>query len=321
MGPHAALALKDYNDNVRTLQQAARESDLSTYASVVNCGVGYEARVELDTSRVNVLTLPVLERYRADGTRTPLWDSVNRIIDDLQQAADPEGVYLVMVTTDGLENASRMSGSALRKRIGSLQATDRWSFTFRVPRGYRRPLVSALDVAEGNVLEWEQTAAGFARATEAQGVAISTYYSTLRSGSTQTTRFYANLDHLTSQDLKAQLRDIANRVSILEVGHGRPTIKDFCESALRTPYIRGLAFYQVVKPETVQDHKEIIIRDKRSGAIYSGATARDVLRLPRFGAIRLLPGRYGDYELYVQSTSVNRILPSGSKVLYLTQAV
>jgi len=319
MSPHRRLAMADYNDNLRTIQQSARESGLDTYASVVKCGVGYSATVELETGCADVLTLPSLKYYDTTGSRTPLWDSVDRVIDDLTlRGRGPDSVYLVMVTTDGLENASHITGRTLRRKIQELQATDRWSFTFRVPRGYRRPLVAALDVSEGNVLEWEQTTAGFAQATRAQGEAISSYYVGLRSGQTSTTRFYSNLDQLQPQEWRGQLQDISSRVVTLQVGSTeRPTIKEFCEDALRAPYIRGLAFYQVVKPERVQDHKEIAIRDQNSGAIYSGSSARDLLGFPRYGIVRLYPGRHGQYELFVQSTSVNRILPGGSKVLYL----
>lgn len=319
MGVHRKLAMEDYNDNLRTLRESAQESGVPTYASVVRCGVGHAARVELEVSRAGILTLPELRSYQADGSRTPLWDSVDYAISDLSRAGDSEAVYLVMVTTDGLENASNISGSSLRRKIRELQATDRWSFTFRVPRGYRRPLVSALDVAEGNVLEWEQTEAGFERATRKQGVAISSYYRGLSTGRTSTTRFYSDLVDLDPQELDSRLHDIADRVLSWTVSAPRQTISEFCDERLGGPgrYMRGLAFYQLVKAEKVRDHKELLIRHRTTGAIYCGAEARDLLKLPRYGAVRLYPGRQGEYELYVQSTSTNRLLTAGSKVLYL----
>jgi hypothetical protein len=50
--------------------------------------------------------------------------------------------------------------------------------------------------------------------------------------------------------------------------------------------------------------------------VYGGDQARDLLGLPRGQSIKLVPGRSGDYEVYVQSTSINRRLIPGTQVLY-----
>jgi len=319
MKVHRQRALDDYNDNLGTLRESARETGIQTLASVVRCGVGFSARVELAVSRANVLALPELRSYPTDGTRTPLWDSVGMAIDNLELAGDPEGVYLIAVTTDGQENASESSGRTLRQRIQALQATDRWSFTFRVPRGYARALVSALDVDDGNVLEWEQTEAGFSEATHRQQYAISAYYAGLRGGQTKTTRFYSNLGRLDVQELQRRLRDVSDRTVGWLVLNGPQTIQESCEEVTRTEYRPGRAYYQLVKPSYVQEKKRFLIRDRKSGAIFAGSDARDILGLPRFGAVRLIPKKDGSYELFVQSMSRNRKLLTGSRVIYLLQ--
>jgi len=72
-----------------------------------------------------------------------------------------------------------------------------------------------------------------------------------------------------------------------------------------------------MKPEkVVQDYKKIIIRNKYHGATYQGAAARQLLNLPTQGNISLRPGDHGDWDIYIQSTSNNRILPPGTTVLY-----
>lgn len=318
MAPHASLALKDYNDNLRVLKESAEATGLDTYASIIKCGVGYGG-VEREDRLTPLKHLRELHQYQSSGN-TPLFDAVGMVIEDLELILDPEAVFLILATTDGQENASRnWSGHRLSQRIQSLQGSDRWTFTFRVPRGYGRPLAARLGVSEGNILEWEQTRAGFEFANQTQNVAISSYYTGLRSGVKSTKRFYSDLTQLDPAQLKSQLQDISSRVAIWTVEDGRPDIKEFCERHLHAPYIRGLAFYQVIKPETVQDHKEVAIRDKNTGSIYSGVSARDLLGLPRFGSVRIYPGRHGQYELFVQSQSTNRILPIGTKVLYLVR--
>lgn len=320
MASHAALALRDYNENLRTLKESAQASGLETYASIIKFGVGFYGIVR-ETSRSDLRYLPELTHYEA-RSNTPLYDAVGMAIEDLEVISEPEAVFLILATTDGLENASvKWSASKLRSKIESLQGTDRWTFTFRVPRGYGRRLANALGVSEGNILEWEQTSAGFEFATRTQNTAVSNYYSGLTRGITNSKKFYSNLENLKPAELKSQLQDISGRVAIWTVEDGRPDIKEFCEKNLRAPYIRGLAFYQLIKPETVQDHKEIAIRDKNTGSIYSGVSARDLLGLPRYGSVRIYPGRHGQYELFVQSQSTNRILPIGTKVLYLVKPI
>ena len=80
---------------------------------------------------------------------------------------------------------------------------------------------------------------------------------------------------------------------------------------------KGAAFYQLTKTETaIQDYKKIIIRDKTSNAIYEGVATRDLLGVPHVGNIRLAPGNHGNYDIFIQSTSVNRKLDKNTQLLY-----
>lgn len=85
------------------------------------------------------------------------------------------------------------------------------------------------------------------------------------------------------------------------------------------PLLKGAAFYQLTKTEPeVQDHKRIIIRDKTTNAIYEGAAARQMLGLPTYGTIRLAPKDLSssNFDMYIQSTSVNRKMTVGTNVVY-----
>src|SRR5882672_320670 len=116
-------AAKDYNDNIRAIQDAARNNNIDTIVSVVKCGVGPYASVEREVINSNVHVLqPINEiAYIADGSGTPLWDSVGELIDLLSEvpdADDAEVSFLVMVITDGEENFSKKwSSAAMSNRI------------------------------------------------------------------------------------------------------------------------------------------------------------------------------------------------------------
>lgn len=100
-------------------------------------------------------------------------------------------------------------------------------------------------------------------------------------------------------------------------------IKPFAESRLFSntsasiPFLKGSAFYQLTKTEArVQDSKMIAIRDKINGRVYHGPAARDMIGLPHIGTVRLHPGDHGNYDIFIQSTSINRKLVAGTQVLY-----
>lgn len=65
----------------------------------------------------------------------------------------------------------------------------------------------------------------------------------------------------------------------------------------------------------MQDYKQIAIRDKKSGAVYSGYSARDLLGLPHTSEAKFAPGMHGQYEIVVQSTSFNRKLVKGTNLM------
>ena len=81
--------------------------------------------------------------------------------------------------------------------------------------------------------------------------------------------------------------------------------------------LRGAAFYQLCKTEPkVQANKRIAIRDKQSGTVFTGDAARRMLALPTIGTVRLAPDELGEWDVFIQSTSVNRKLDANTQLLY-----
>ncbi|KAI6239030.1 VWA domain-containing protein [Aphelenchoides fujianensis] len=103
------------------------------------------------------------------------------------------------------------------------------------------------------------------------------------------------------------------RFQVLDVDSDT-SIKDFVQ-AQGVTFKKGRGFYEFTKPETVQDYKEIILRDPSTGDMFEGAYARSLLGLPSSGDAKIRPETY-DYDVFIQSTSVNRKLIGGTKFLY-----
>jgi hypothetical protein len=325
MGGIALAAGRDYNDNIASIKEGATAHSIDTIVSVVKCGAGRPAKVvrEVINSNVNMLK-PIKDGdYIADGNSTPLFDSVGDLIEQLQSvpdANDPEVSFVVMTITDGQENSStKWTGSSISKKIKELQATDRWTFVFRVPRGEKRGLMQ-YGIPEGNILEWEQTEQGVQAATVATRSAFAGYYTARSSGATSTDKFYADLSTVSLKEVKKQLVDISSQVAVFKVKstEGGIQIRDFVEQRTKKPMAKGTAFYQLTKTENVQDYKQLAIRDKLKGTVFSGFAARDMLGLPQTGEVKLAPGSHGQYDIFIQSTSINRKLVENTNVLVWT---
>lgn len=314
--------------DLRSLVQNLIDTESSTFETRVgHVGIASNGSQNVSTyptSLKEFASSTIVGRYEAAGGCTPLWDAVDSAISMINSTSQNDDVNLVMVITDGADNASRrVYSESLDLTIKQLQASDRWTFLFRVPCGYRNYITRSLrSVPSDNIQEWETSERGMTEASIQTKSALTSFRSSVASGqSTSTNRFYANLDNVSAEQVKANLNDISKEVMIFAVaGQAGTQIRDFVNDRLRqfgAAYKAGAAFYQLTKPErAVQDYKIILVRDKTSKAIYSGRAARDLLGVPHSGNIALSPGRHGNYEIFIQSTSVNRKLDANTDLIY-----
>lgn len=95
------------------------------------------------------------------------------------------------------------------------------------------------------------------------------------------------------------------------------SIREFVQS-MSLPFQKGRGFYQFTKSSTIQPYKEMIVFDKSTGDIYTNDAARELLGIPVGGGNVKVSPRYdrSRYDVFVQSTSVNRALQAGTRFLY-----
>lgn len=107
------------------------------------------------------------------------------------------------------------------------------------------------------------------------------------------------------------------RFQMLEVGPERISIRDFV-NAEGLLFAKGRGFYEFAKQERVQSYKEVVLLHKRSGDLFQGRDARHMLGLPDGTDVDIRPSATitADYDIFIQSTSVNRVLLPHSKFLY-----
>ena len=94
------------------------------------------------------------------------------------------------------------------------------------------------------------------------------------------------------------------------------TIKSFVQEH-KLIFKKGRGFYQLTKPEVIQTYKEVIVRRKSDGAFLTGDKVREVLNIPISSKkFKLDLDEISDFDVFVQSTSVNRVLLPGTEFLY-----
>jgi len=321
----AKAAMADYNGTVRAIRAGSTANNQDTLVSTVRFG----NRVHRELVNSNVQVIQPITSYPADGM-TALWDAVWELIDIMEvvpDADDPNVSFIVNVTTDGEENNSRHTIEDLLARMHEKTKTDRWTFAFRVPRGRAKQTLMQYGIPEGNILEWDTTARGMAVAQQQSEQAYTQFFADRSSGMKSTTKFFANLADVSIKDIQqyaanGDLTDISSEVKYFPVSNAEAgtQIREFVEKKTGAPLLKGAAFYQLVKTEPkVQANKRIAIRNKTTGAVYAGDAARQMLALPLIGTVRLAPDELGDFEVFIQSTSVNRKVDAGTKLMYWDQ--
>ncbi|WP_407304118.1 hypothetical protein [Acinetobacter sp.] len=320
----AHVAMQDFNEQLATIQGAAKNTNQDIIASHLTIGVGHRAIVGREIVNSNVQVLKPLTHYPADACGTPMIDAAFeaiKLMESVPDANDPEVSFLLMLTTDGQETESRSRGRELAAKMKQLIATDRWTFVFRVPAksGPRELATLGLAIPGINVYEWELSQKGVVQSTQANVEAFTEYFTGRTQGMKSTTKFYANLQDVSFEDLQKQLVDISSEVQFFDVtsADDQSMIRPFVEKTIGQPMARGAAFYQLNRTEPkVQANKRIAIRDKTTGTVFAGDAARQMLALPTIGTVRLAPDELGDYAVFIQSTSVNRTLDAGTQLMY-----
>lgn len=319
MGSLREAAVKSFNENVAAIREGAKTSGQKATISLLTFGGSIKTEKFCD-SLDDVETLTTRDYFPAGGT--PLFDTVKVAVDQLQaryDAKDSNVSYLFVVITDGEENDSKEWISAnFQEHMKRLQATDRYSFAFLLPKGAKRNFCSRYGIPEGNVQEWETTEKGMEYATQQVNAGISSYYDSRSKGLRSTSNFFTtDLSGLKTGDLwKAGLTPINNLVKVSDVNR-TANIREFAEKELKVNYLIGRAFYQLTKDEKVQGHKKVMLRDRNTGNIYAGDQARQLLGLTTTQEVKVRPGDHANWDIFVQSTSTNRKLTPGTKLLYL----
>lgn len=320
MSPISRDLVKVADNQIKYLANRSKELDQETRITVYTfntSGTYYSQRSNIQCLIYDkdVLRVPsIAGLYDPDGG-TPLIDATILALDDLALTSEKYGEhsFLVYVLTDGEENQSAHSSSDLSRRIAQLP--DNWTLATFVPNQTSVFEAKRFGFPKENIAVWDATSAA---GVNEMGERIRQTTETFMQARSRGVRGSKNLFSLDTPDVNTVQRSLTGlnygQFRLLDVAINE-RIDEFVEGQLHRPYKLGEAYYQLSKPETIQPQKQVAIL--ANNKVYIGNEARDLLGLPDFH-IRVQPSNYPDYEIFVQSTSVNRKLIAGTRLLVLS---
>lgn len=303
--------IKVFDSQIERLATRSKELSQETRVSVFL----FNTSVECLVYEMDVLRLPKLRDYYSASGGTALIHACIKSIEDLRKTPEiyADHSFLAYCLTDAEENSGGNS-SKLSEVIKKLP--DNWTVAAMVPNAIAVHEAKKCGFPANNISVWSTTKSGVKEAGESMWKATESFMQARASG----VRSTKNLFSLDTQALntKAALSSLeildSNDYQFLTV-RKEGDIKSFVES-WKLPFRQGANYYQLTKKEKIQGGKAICIREKKNGKVYTGDNARSLLGLPNY-EVKVEAASHPKYDIFVQSSSVNRKLVPGTELLVM----
>lgn len=295
---------------------ALRSEELSQETRVSFYYFG-ETTIECLIFDMDVMRLPsVADLYKVLRENTALIDAIMKSQEDLETTSQLYGdhAFLTFVLTDGEENRSKKyKASDLQNKI--FGAPVNWSMGFLVPNANGVRYLENLGVLRDSVAIWDTAGtSGLNVAASAIKTATDNFMTSRAKGVRGTKSvFSTGVDTVNVKTVTKALTPLPQ----ISYGIYKVMVDGRIDDTVRKiagTYNKGDGYYQLSKTETIQPQKEIIVVDKVTNQAYSGDGARDLIGLPA-KPVRVRPDYNPKYDIYVQSTSINRKLLAGKNIL------
>jgi hypothetical protein len=338
MRGHSEQLIRVVDEFVKGLQEESdrlgHETRISLYA--------FDHLVENLVWDMDVKHLPSMRGlYTVENGATALIQASVKALDDLGHIWEEYGEhsFLQVVVTDGEENASGADRTGSRHdqlpdgravletwrnmitdKMSSLP--DHWTSAIMVPNSLAKRTAQQYGFPTGNISVWDaDSARGVEEAIGTVKSAATRFLRDREQGVRGTRNLFAMGQDLSTADVKSALQSLDSGKYVLIPVDQQTSIRDFVTRAGH-PYKTGCAFYELSKREKIQANKKIAVAEKdpgtgrMTGKVFTGPAARQLLGLPDT-EVTVTPGSNAGYTVFVQSTSVNRKLIPGTKLLVL----
>lgn len=315
MNIHDKELIRIADGQIKYLARRSQELDQETRVSIYS----FNNDVKCLVYDKDVLRLPsIASLYKVEPKRTALIDATLKSLEDLNHTATLYGdhAFLAFVLTDGMENESRNRPATLKDRLNNLP--DNWTVAYLVPDQRSVFEAKGFGIPTDNIAVWDITSAdGIVEAGETIRRATDNFMEARQKGIRGTrSLFSTGLDAVNTQTVHSTLVPLSPASYDIIPVHQDSPIREYIYSR-GLHYTIGKSFYQLTKTETIQPQKQIAIREKATNQVFWGEAARDLLGLPRDISVSVKPDINPEYDVFVQSTSVNRKLLRDTDVLVM----
>lgn len=311
MGNLAKTVVEVFDKQIQYLAQRSKELNQETRVTVYL----FDDLVKCIVYDMDVLRMPSLKGYYKLGGMTALIDATRLAISDLGKTPELYGdhAFLTYVLTDGLANVNTHLAPTLKKELDALP--DHWTVAAFVPNQNGIFECKKFGFPAQNIAIWDATSTvGLERAGGAMQAATESFMVARSTGVRGTKNLFQLNTSISAADV-AKLEVLSTKEYESLPVRKDSVIKEFVES-WTGEYRTGSAYYQLVKKETIQGYKQILLEDKANGKVYGGGQGRKILGLPAT-EVKVAPADFDKYNIYVQSTAPNRRLPAGTKLIVL----
>jgi hypothetical protein len=282
---------------------------------------------------LDVLRMPSIEGlYEANG-KTALIDATLLSVSDMRMIPQKYGdhSFLTLVLTDGGENASRHQSLELNRVIAT--APENETYGCLVPNQMGVHEAKRHGFPAGNISVWDASSSA---GLEEVGRVIRDLSDAYMEGRARGVRGYSaasstrggglfQMKDFTASDVKTSLTPVTpGSYFLLDIdqahrdpGSDGTRLDHFYERETGHPYPRGRCYYEFTKAEKVQGYKQVAV--EVDGVLYSGTLdeTRALLGLPMDHEVKLRPDQKPGATIFIQSTSNNRKLMPGTRLLVL----
>ena len=306
--------IKVADNQIAYLAQRSMELDQETRISVYV----FANDVKCVVWDKDVLRLPSIREFYSPYGYTALIKATIKCHEDLSLTPQMYGdhAFLTYVLTDGEENCSNITPMVLSNMLKKLP--ENCTIAVLVPNQNGVFWAKKAGFPTDNIAVWDATTTkGVSEVGEVIRKTTDNFMVGRASGIRGTRSLFSNsADSLNKQTVKdAHLKPISKGGYVVFNVVSDATIRDFVEAQGLT-FQKGSVYYQLTKVENIQSYKGIVVRNKKSGRFYTGPQVRDLLGLAD-NDVRVKHDVNPEYEVYVQSTSVNRRLMAKTKVMVL----
>ena len=218
---------------------------------------------------------------------------------------------LIYIITDGKEQDSTVYFSTAKEAVSRALSSDRVTFACVGPTAATETFKD-YGIPAGCIRLWNgRDGLDLSKVTTEASQGITEFTTARAAGKTKVEKFFID-----ARKLDGSLKDLVDVTAACKVLHvdREAILQPFVEEN-KLPFIVGANYYSLTKPETLRPNRAILVRQKGGKQVYSGPNVRKVLGLPNDKECKVEPGDMGTYELFLESTSHNRVLVRGTDLI------